>query len=337
MSVLVNGSATKDFVVEKGLRQGDPLSPSVFVLVMEVLMVLLKKSKEIGKFRGFKIKGEKEVDLLQFVDDTIIIADGDTANLWSMKSILKGFELMSVGSLPLKFIGVRVGDNPRKLSMWKDLIMMLRKRLSVWRGLHLSMVGRVVLINSVLNAFPIYSLSFYKAPKKVLNEVRSIQSKFLWSGAYLKKSINWVCWDTVCKSREEGEARYGNTKLKVLIGDVSVVDKKDSIWWIDIIISDNYENLIFNHIAGAINCRVGNGANTPLWYASWTGQKPLMEAFLDLFLLDGNYLDAINSAGTFVGGCWNWKVDKLFAAGSESATVGKPVVARVHALAASIQ
>lgn len=37
------------------------------------------------------------------------------------------------------------------------------------------------------------------------------------------------------------EEQYGKIKLKVLIGDVSVVDKKDSIWWRDIIISDNYE------------------------------------------------------------------------------------------------
>ncbi|XP_058725659.1 uncharacterized mitochondrial protein AtMg01250-like [Vicia villosa] len=163
MSVLVNGSATKDFIMEKGFRQGDLLSPFLFVLVMEVLTALLKKSKEIGEFRDFRIKGEKEVDLLQFADDTIFIAEGDTANLWSLKAILRGFELMSglrinfhksnffgikvgelyleaassflsckVGSLPFKFLGVRVGDNPRKLSMWKDLLMMLRKRLSVW-------------------------------------------------------------------------------------------------------------------------------------------------------------------------------------------------------------
>ncbi|XP_058756083.1 uncharacterized protein LOC131629310 [Vicia villosa] len=244
MSVLVNGSASKEFIMEKGLRQGDPLSPFLLVLVMEVLMVLLKKSKEIGEFRGFKIKGENEVDLLQFEDDTIIIAEGDIANLWSMKSILRGFELMSssrinfhkiniyginvgdwyleatssflsckVGSFPFKFLAVRVGDNPRKLSMWKELIMMLRKRWCVWRASHLSMAGRVVLINSILNAISIYSLSFYKAPKKVLNEVRSIQSKFIWTGGDLKKLINWVCWYTVCKTREEGGLGVKNVEI----------------------------------------------------------------------------------------------------------------------------
>lgn len=125
------------------------------------------------------------------------------------------------------------------------------------------MAGRVLLINYVINVVPIYTLSFYKAPKKVLKEIRSIESKFLWSGIELRKSINWVSWDRVCKIREEGglgvknteimnaaliskwkwrilveneavwrdilEARYEKVKLKVLIGDFSVVEKKDSI------------------------------------------------------------------------------------------------------------
>ncbi|XP_058752772.1 uncharacterized mitochondrial protein AtMg01250-like [Vicia villosa] len=93
--ILINGSVTKDFLVEKGLRQGDPLSPFLFVLVMEFLTELVKKSKEEGEFRGFKINVEKEVDILQFADDTIIIDEGDTANSWSVKVILTGVELMS--------------------------------------------------------------------------------------------------------------------------------------------------------------------------------------------------------------------------------------------------
>ncbi|XP_058780705.1 uncharacterized mitochondrial protein AtMg01250-like [Vicia villosa] len=197
LPVLINGSATKDFLVEKGLREGDSLSPFLFVLFMEALTDLLKKSKQSGEFRSFKIKDDKEVDILQFADDTIILAEGDTANLWSMESIFRGFELMSrswinfyksnvygvnvgdwymeaastflsckVGCLPFKFLGVGVGGDLRKIAMWKDLLMMLKRRLAVWRGKHLNMAGRVVLINSFLNAIPIYSLSFYKDPKK---------------------------------------------------------------------------------------------------------------------------------------------------------------------------
>ncbi|XP_058722191.1 uncharacterized mitochondrial protein AtMg01250-like [Vicia villosa] len=113
MSILVNGSATNDFSVEKGLRQGDPLSPFVFVLVMEALTALMKKSKELGEFCGFSFKGDEEVDKLQFADDTIILAEGDTANLWSMKAILRDFKMLS--GLRINFhksnlYGINVGD-----------------------------------------------------------------------------------------------------------------------------------------------------------------------------------------------------------------------------------
>ncbi|XP_058774304.1 uncharacterized mitochondrial protein AtMg00310-like [Vicia villosa] len=201
---------------------------------------------------------------------------GINVDQWFMEAA-STFLSYKVGLLSFKFLGVRVGGDPRKLVMWRDLLLMMKKRLAVWRGIHLNMAGRVVLINSVLNAVPLYSLSFYKAPKKVLKEIVAIQRNFLWGGCEIRKTVNWVSWDTICKTREEGglgvknveimnvallskwkwriltekeavwrdllEARYGNVKVKVLIGDISVVGKKDSIWWRDILISDNYENL----------------------------------------------------------------------------------------------
>lgn len=49
--------------------------------------------------------------------------------------------------LPFKFLGVRVGDNPRKLSMWRDLTSILKRKLAVWRGIHLNIAGRVNLFD----------------------------------------------------------------------------------------------------------------------------------------------------------------------------------------------
>lgn len=130
--------------------------------------------------------------------------------------------------------------------------------------MHLNIAGRICLINSVLNAIPIYYLSFYKAHSKIIKEIRVIQAKFLWNGSENKNSIHWMCWDTVCKSRKEcglgvknieimnvallskwkwrileGKkavwsnilvARYDNIRLKILIVDISVITRRDSIW-----------------------------------------------------------------------------------------------------------
>ncbi|XP_058784174.1 uncharacterized mitochondrial protein AtMg01250-like [Vicia villosa] len=72
MSILVNGSATKEFTVQRGLRQGDPLSPFLFVLVMEGLTSIVKKSVEVGDFKPFCYSDKDSVDILQFADDTVI-------------------------------------------------------------------------------------------------------------------------------------------------------------------------------------------------------------------------------------------------------------------------
>lgn len=183
--------------MDKGLYQGDLLSNFLFFLVMEVLTCMMNKEVDRGYFRSFKINKEEDVNILQFTDDTIIMAQGCSDNLWSMKAILRGFEMMlglkvnfyksktygihvgqwflNVASvflscktdiLPFKFLGVKVGDSTKKIVIWKDAINQFKSILEVWKGRHLTMVGQVVLINQVLNEIFIYSLFFYKAPPK---------------------------------------------------------------------------------------------------------------------------------------------------------------------------
>lgn len=66
------------------------------------------------------------------------------------------------------------------------------------------MGGRVVLLNAVLTSLPVYYLSFYKAPKKVINSLIQIQRRFLWGGLGEGRKISWVSWGVVCRPREEG-------------------------------------------------------------------------------------------------------------------------------------
>lgn len=95
MSTLVNGSVLKNFIMERGFRQWDSLSPFLFVMAMEGITGLMNMVVDIGEFTGFHINEEVSVDILQFADNTIIIGDGRPKNLWSMKAISRGFEMAS--------------------------------------------------------------------------------------------------------------------------------------------------------------------------------------------------------------------------------------------------
>ncbi|CAK8568125.1 unnamed protein product [Lathyrus sativus] len=75
MLILVNGSPTIDFMVEKGLRQGDPLSPFLFMLVAKGLIGLMQNVRRLGLFRPFKVSNDLSFYLLQFTDDTLIVGE----------------------------------------------------------------------------------------------------------------------------------------------------------------------------------------------------------------------------------------------------------------------
>ncbi|GLT51328.1 hypothetical protein SLA2020_247510 [Shorea laevis] len=96
ISVLINGSPTEEFKMGKGLRQGDPLSPFLFLMIAEGLNGLVQKAVTEGMFRGVEIgRRGLAVALLQFADDTIIMGKADTENVFMVKTILRWFELMS--------------------------------------------------------------------------------------------------------------------------------------------------------------------------------------------------------------------------------------------------
>lgn len=171
--------------------------------------------------------------LLQFDDDIILICEASWENLWSVKTILRSFELASglrvnfsksnifgtnlqdnflsaashflsccTRRIPFKFLGLPVGANPRRCSTWEPIVDSLKKRLAVWKGRYLSIGGRIALINSVLSSLPLY-FSFFKAPKKVLKSLVAIQRNFLWNGCGESQKINWVCWEKVCLLKDK--------------------------------------------------------------------------------------------------------------------------------------
>lgn len=84
------------------------------------------------------------------------------------------------------------------------VIKVMKAKLSSWKGMFLSIGGKVTLLNSVLTNLPIYQLSFYKIPVKMLKEIITIQRIFLWQGVVEKWGMAWVIWESICKSRKLG-------------------------------------------------------------------------------------------------------------------------------------
>ena len=98
-SILINGSPSNFFGSPKGIRQGDPLSPFLFDVVMEALSCMLYMAIVAGQFSGFSIGSTPSTSMmvsrLLFVNDTLIFCDVDPNQLVTLRGILNRFKDVS--------------------------------------------------------------------------------------------------------------------------------------------------------------------------------------------------------------------------------------------------
>ncbi|XP_016177607.1 uncharacterized protein LOC107619884 [Arachis ipaensis] len=171
--------------------------------------------------------GRDHVELLhlQFADDTILFCPTETGTIVNYKRMLRCFELMSglsinfdksnlipvncdqewveqvygllgckQAGLPIQYLGISLGANPRLVKTWKPIIDKAEKKLSLWKAKVLNKAGKLVLIKSVLNSLPIYYLSLYKMPKAVTDKLIALQRRFMWcreDGSYEMPLVKW--------------------------------------------------------------------------------------------------------------------------------------------------
>uniref|UniRef100_A0A251RWC4 Putative reverse transcriptase domain, Reverse transcriptase zinc-binding domain protein n=1 Tax=Helianthus annuus TaxID=4232 RepID=A0A251RWC4_HELAN len=236
-SVLVNGAPTFEFKCNKGMRQGDPISPFLFVIVMESLSCMISRACELGLVRSIDLPFDgPSVSHLFFADDAIIFGEWDRDSILNVVRVLKCFHVCSglyinfgksnifglgvsteeiddmagvVGCkaelFPFKYLGLTVGANMNRIANWRPVYDIFEKRLSFWKAALLSIGGRVTLIRSVLQSLPSYFFSLYHAPAKVVEDLEKNIRKFLWGGtASEKKKLHWVAWDRVASPKKMG-------------------------------------------------------------------------------------------------------------------------------------
>jgi len=95
----------------------------------------------------------------------------------------------NIMTIPFVYLGLPVGADARKVNTWELVIDKMRKKLTPWRRKHLPFGGRICLIESVLSSLPLYYLSFFKFPKKVVAILNMLQRNFC-GGLMVKKIVS---------------------------------------------------------------------------------------------------------------------------------------------------
>ena len=273
-SILINGSPSTPFKLHKGLRQGDPLSPFLFNLVVETLSLVIKKASNMGLWEGVEVaKGGTKITHLQYADDTVIFCPPIMDQLMNIKKTLILFQLATglqvnfhkssimgihveeewlqlaandllckVGRLPFTYLGLPIGGNISRMALWDPIIKRIEKRLATWKGRMLSIAGRITLIKASITSLPLYFMSLFPAPRGVIEEIIKLQRRFLWSGEVGKSPLALVAWDRLTLPKNLGGLNCGDLSHK----NISLLFKwawrlfhdPDSLW--KIVIRDKY-------------------------------------------------------------------------------------------------
>ena len=265
-AILINGAASARFNINRGIRQGCPLSPLLFLIVMEGLSRLIAATKRNGDFSGLKITEHYSLTHLLFVDDILIFLNGSVRDIIALNDILQlfckatGMEInrekstrsmmrctyqesqMASQYFPflesnmlegIKYLGFRLRLDGYKSEHWLWLINKIEKRINCWQHRLLSKAGRLLLIKSVLEATPVYWMSLTWIPKGILQKIQQICNRFLWNGNKKGKIFTWTRWALVSTPK-----RWGGWGLKSLSEFAQALTAKqgwsllkmDSLW-----------------------------------------------------------------------------------------------------------
>ncbi|KAM0922677.1 hypothetical protein ACQ4PT_006132 [Festuca glaucescens] len=233
--VLVNGCAGSSFLHGRGLRQGDPLSPLLFVLVMDVLDAMFRAAERAGVLVDLSAVGLKHHVSL-YADDIVVFARPDEQELVAVKEILACFGAASglcVNYLKSSVAPIRCDDDTRvavaplldcpfkelpqqylglPLSLRKpskaELQIVLDKlaaKLAFWKARLMSRDGRVAYVHAVMAASVVYQLMALDVDPWFLQAVDKLRRGFLWAGKNEAHGGNClVAWNSVCAPKHLG-------------------------------------------------------------------------------------------------------------------------------------
>lgn len=307
--VLLNGTPGKKFKHARGLRQGDPLSPMLFILAIDPLHILIELAAHHNIIQPILPRAAR-LRCSLYADDATLFANLDRQELHHINQLLKVFgdcsglrvnlnktEIFPIRcteattaealvdfpgkilSFPGKYLGLPLHTRKLRRVDVQPLIDKIGGRLPGWKGKFLSSAGRETLVKSVLTSQPIYFLTVFPVQNWLIKQIDRLRRSFLWKGEEPEKVNGGHClvnWPTVCTPKEMGG--LGILDLERLARALRLrwcwyQWKHEERPWVGLDIPcDKTDWELFN---ASTVVTVGKGNKTNFWHSSWVnGTSP---------------------------------------------------------------
>ncbi|KAA3480405.1 reverse transcriptase [Gossypium australe] len=244
--VKCNSILSETIVPERGLRQGDPLSPYLFLFCMESFSKLLTRAQNNNMIKGIRasINGP-HINHLFFADDALLFIRNKKRDVEEIVSIFENFSRDSgqeinkdksmimfnpktpVASRHLfsSILGMR---NVDKLDSYLGLPLPVGRKKSVaftniinrctcivrgWSKQLLSYGGKEVFIKAIMQAIPTYAFLVFLAPKGSIKELHSQMGRMWWNNNDKARGWTMMAWDRMCYPKGVGDMGFRDVHL----------------------------------------------------------------------------------------------------------------------------
>lgn len=232
VSVLINGQPSPAFRPFIGVKQGDPLSPLLFILSSEGFSRGIKSLSAAGQLQSFRLgRIPLTITHLAYADDLLVFLKGTRRNLIHFRTFLTQYERasgqkvnyhksnfipsasvtvsqqrsfkaildMRLSSLPFRYLGSYLHKGINRALYCTSLLQHIDGRLQGWHTRLLSYSGRLVLLKSVIAALPLHVLAAGGLPKSVIHIINRKMASFFWGDRR-----HWVSWSRITQPYDEG-------------------------------------------------------------------------------------------------------------------------------------
>ncbi|KAK6782013.1 hypothetical protein RDI58_019809 [Solanum bulbocastanum] len=236
-SIIINGHRHGFFHSTRGLKQGDPLSPALFILGAEVLSRRLNLIHQNPLYRGFNMEHRgPQINHLSFADDVIIFTSTDRQSLQLIMKTLREYESAS-GQLinkeksqfmipdntsqnirdiiqevtgfskkdsPISYLGCPLYIGRQRIIYYSQLVEKISKNICGWQARLLSFGGKTTLIKHALQSIPVHTMAAVSPPNTIIKYIESIIIDFFWGREQDRRKYHWASLDSMSLPHAEG-------------------------------------------------------------------------------------------------------------------------------------